>query len=96
MTVTVFTTMLMIVSTLTSLTTEAIKKATETKQPNLVALVTSAVISILVSLTYCIMTGAELTPQFIVTCVWLLLLSALTSMCGYDKVIGIIKQWGAK
>lgn len=96
MTVTLFTTILMIISALTSLFTEGIKKVTEVKNPNIVAVCVSVVLTVLVGATYPIMSGTEYTMQFCVAMLWECVLSSLCSMVGYDKVIQTLKMWGDK
>lgn len=96
MTVATFTTILMIISSLTSLFTEGIKNVTDVKAPNVVAIVVSIVLSVLVGISYPIIYKVGIDTQYIVLMVWECILASLCSMVGYDKVIGIIKQLGAK
>lgn len=96
MTVAAFTTILMIISSLTSLFTEGIKNITEVKAPNVVAIIVSLVLSVLVGITYPIIYNVNMDTQYIVLMVWECILASLCSMVGYDKVIGIIKQLGAR
>lgn len=96
MTVATFTTILMIISSLTSLFTEGIKTLKEVKSPNVVAIVVSIVLSVLVGISYPIIYKVGIDTQYIVLMVWECILASLCSMVGYDKVIGIIKQLGAK
>lgn len=88
---------LMIVSTLTSLVTEAVKKimAENNKKysANTVAGVASAVLSTAVSIGYIVFTGGSFAGQTIVCIVAMVFMSWLCSMVGYDKVVGIIGQF---
>ena len=96
MTVAAFTTILMVIGSLTSLFTEGIKNITEVKAPNVVAIIVSLVLSVLVGISYPIIYNVNIDTQYIVLMVWECILASLCSMVGYDKVIGIIKQLGAK
>lgn len=96
MTVATFTTILMIISSLTSLFTEGIKNVTDVKAPNVVAIVVSIVLSVLVGVSYPVLYKFDIDTQYIVIMCWECVLSSLCAMVGYDKVIGIIKQLGDK
>ena len=82
----VFVTMLVLVSTLTTLSVEAIKNATDTKKPAVIAIVMAIVLSVLVGGTYPILFGVPYTIQYAVMILWLVILSAICSQVGYDKV----------
>lgn len=86
---------LMIVSTLTSLVTEAVKKIlTEynvTYRANTLAGIVSAVLSASIGTGYTLVTGNSFTAQTIVCIIALVFLSWLCAMVGYDKVIGMFK-----
>ena len=87
---------LMIISTLTSLVTEAVKKVlTELNikyHANTLAGIVAAVLSIAVSVGYVIITGGSFTPQIIVCIIGLTFMGWLCAMVGYDKVIGQFKN----
>ena len=87
---------LMVVSVLTSLTTEAIKKLlTEHNakyHANTLAAIVSAVLSIAVGACYIVVTGISFNAQIIVCLVALMFVSWLCAMVGYDKVIGQFKS----
>lgn len=86
---------LMIVSTLTSLVTEAVKKIlTEyniSYRANTLAGIVSAVLSASIGTGYTLIVGNSFTAQTIVCIVALVFLSWLCAMVGYDKVIGMFK-----
>lgn len=87
--------LLFAVSILTSLFVEAIKKALEDKynySSNLLAGVVSVVLSVLVSVSYYILTDMTFSSSLVVYLVALILLSWLCAMVGYDKVIQAVKQ----
>lgn len=92
-----FLTLLLIVSLFTGLFVEGIKKvldeANKTYKPNILAGATAAVLSVLVSTGYIIITEAAFNWKMAVYLIALLLLSWLASMVGYDKVIQTIKQF---
>ncbi len=90
----VFLTLLMSVSVFTGLATEAIKQLYGDKpySSNMIAIVTSVIASILISALYAIDTEVVITVQFIAHVIELIILSALASMCGYDKIVQAIKQ----
>ncbi|MCD7824213.1 MAG: aminopeptidase [Oscillospiraceae bacterium] len=88
---------LLVVSTLTGLVTEAIKKQLEecgkSYKANLLAGIVALVLSAAVAVGYTIMTETAWTPQLVVIAVALMLLSWLCAMLGYDKVIQSISQF---
>lgn len=88
---------LMIISTLTSLVTEAVKKilveSNKKCSPNTLAGISSAVLSTAVSVGYIVFTGAPFTGQIVVCIVAMVFLSWLCAMVGYDKVVGLIGQF---
>lgn len=88
---------LMIISTLTGLVTEAIKKIlTESNKKysaNTVAGITSAVLSTAVSVGYIVFTSGSFTGQVAVCIVAMVFLSWLCAMIGYDKVVGVMGQF---
>ena len=88
---------LLIVSTLTSLVTEAIKKILSdrgiTYYSNTLAGVVATVMSTAIGVGYTVLTGVGFTAQTIVCIVMMVFASWLCSMVGYDKVIQAIKQF---
>lgn len=87
---------LLIVSTVTGLTTEAVKKMLSgtkvTIPPNLLAAITSVVLSVGVSVGYIILSGMSFNASIIICIVALAFAGWLCSMVGYDKVIGSFKK----
>lgn len=90
------TTALLIVSLVTNLTVEGIKKLlSDTKvkySSNVLAAISSVVIAFAVSVSYMIMNDVALSLKIGVEVVILMYLGFLTSTIGYDKVIQTIKQ----
>ena len=88
---------LMIVSTLTALLTEALKKVFQEMKvsyyPNALAGYSTVSISIAVGVAYIVLTNARLNAEMIVYLVALIFLSWLSAMVGYDKVIQAIAQF---
>jgi hypothetical protein len=86
---------LMIVSTLTSLVTEAVKKilveSNKTYRANTLAGIVAAVLSAFVGVGYVVFSGIEFTSQVVVCIIAMVFMSWLCSMVGYDKVVGIFK-----
>ena len=97
MTFEVFLMGLLIVSVLTGLFTEAIKKWLQEREkdyyPNALAGYVSVVLSVAVGAAYIIITGAAINAQLAVYLIALVLLSWLCAMVGYDKVIQAISQF---
>lgn len=95
-TVDIFLLGLMIVSTLTGLVTEAVKKIlTEynvTYRANTIAGIVAAVLSVAIGICYIIFAGVGFTAQSIVCIVALVFSGWLGSMVGYDKVIELLKK----
>ena len=87
---------LMIVSTLTGLTTEAIKKImTEHNakyHANTLAAIVSVVLSVVASICYITVQGITFTAPIAVCIVALTFMSWLCAMVGYDKVVGQFKN----
>lgn len=87
---------LMVISTLTSLVTEAIKKILVEHNvkysANTLVGVVAAVLSVAVGVGYIFFTGTEFTAQIIIGLIALIFISWLCSMVGYDKVIASFKQ----
>lgn len=88
---------LIVISTLTGLVTEAVKKIlVELKVKylaNLVAGIVAVVLSIGVGVGYVALMGIGFTTQSIVCIVVLAFASWLCAMIGYDKVIQVINQF---
>ncbi len=91
-----FTLGLLVVSTLTSLVTEAIKKILSergiTYYANTLAGVVATILSAAIGIGYVVLTGAGFTIQTIICIVALVFISWLCSMVGYDKVVQAIEQ----
>lgn len=87
----------LIVSTVTGLVTEALKKILiEHKMnyhANALAGVVAVVLSAAIGVGYVVITGTAFTVSTIVQLVVLVFISWLCSMVGYDKVIQAIKQF---
>lgn len=90
------TTALLIVSVITNLTVEGIKKlldGTKVKYSfNVLAAILSVLIACAVSVIYLIMTDTVFTMKIGVEIVVLMYLGFLISTVGYDKVIQMLKQ----
>lgn len=88
---------LLVVSTLTGLTTEALKtflsKKDEPYCSNTLAGFVALFLSILVGIAYILMNGIPITSQIIVCLVALVFMSWLCAMVGYDKVVQAISQF---
>ena len=88
---------LLVVSVLTGLFTEAIKKWLQERDkkyyPNALAGYVSIGLSIAIGIAYVIVTGAAINAQMAVYLIALVLLSWLCAMVGYDKVIQAISQF---
>lgn len=96
MTLEYFLLLLMIVSIFTGLVTEGVKKLLdEAEQPyraNLLAGGVAVALSLLVGVGYIVLTEAQINSKMAVYLIALVLLSWLSSMVGYDKVIQAIGQ----
>lgn len=90
------TTALMIVSVITNLTVEGIKKLFDgTKvrySSNVLAAILSVVVACAVCVIYLIMTDTVFTTKIGVEIVVLMYLGFLVSTVGYDKVVQMVKQ----
>ena len=88
---------LLVVSTLTSLATEGIKKWLQERNKkyyaNALAGYVAIGLSILVTIGYTILTETAFDIKMVVYLVALMILSWLSAMCGYDKVIQAIGQF---
>lgn len=87
---------LMVVSTLTGLTTEAVKNImTEHNvkyRANTVAAIVSVVLSVVISIGYITVKGLTFTAPIAVCIVALTFMGWLCAMVGYDKVVGQFKN----
>ena len=85
---------LAIISVLTSLTVEALKKLLGDRKysANLMAVIVSVVLTIVTSVCYMVYYSITLTPQIAVIIVALTFLSFLASTVGFDKVKQLIDQ----
>ena len=96
MTVTLFITILTGGSIISSLLTEAIKKAYQNAQkecsPNIIALIDSIVIGGLGTAGIYMLMGIEWTVNNIICLVGMIVVTWICSMVGYDKVIQSINQ----
>lgn len=85
---------LAIISGMTALTVEAIKKLLGERKysANLLAAIVAVILTVAISVGYMVYYSIALTPQIAVIIVALVFLSFLASTVGYDKVIQLIKQ----
>ena len=85
---------LMIASTLTALVTEALKKLFDGYDcsANVMASLSAIGVSVIIGAVYIILTEATLNAQMAVYLIALVLLSWLSAMVGYDKVVQAISQ----
>lgn len=97
MTLEVFLLGLLIVSTLTGLVTEAVKKWLEERgkkyHANALAGYCAVGLSVAIGAAYIIFTGSAVNAQMAVYLIALVFLSWLSAMVGYDKVIQAISQF---
>lgn len=97
MTLEIFLLGLLIVSTLTGLTTEAIKKWLQERNKsyysNALAGYAAVGLSVIIGVAYVILSGAALNAQMAVYLIALIFLSWLSAMVGYDKVVQAISQF---
>ena len=94
-----FLTLLMVVSVFTSLVVEALKKFIGDKinySSNILAGITSIVLSACVGVFYCVMAEVAFTTNIIIILIALVFLSWLCAMVGYDKVVQAITQLKTK
>lgn len=88
---------LLIVSTLTGLVTEAVKKTltefNKSYKANTLAGVVATIMSAAVGVSYIVLTNSTFTSQIIVYLVAMIFMSWLCAMVGYDKVIQAISQF---
>lgn len=88
---------LLVVSTLTGLTTEALKKIFDENhfayRSNTLAGVVATLLSLLIGVSYVEFASIGLSTQTVICLVALIFMSWLCSMVGYDKVIQAISQF---
>lgn len=88
---------LLIVSTLTGLVTEAVKKLLAEYgvkyYANTLAGIVAVVVAVAVSAAYVILTDTAVTSAVIVCVIAIVFLSWLCAMVGYDKVVQTISQF---
>lgn len=88
---------LLVVSTLTGLVTEAVKKIiaerNTTYRANTIAGLVSLVLSAAVGVGYIILSGIGFTTPVVIYLIALIFMSWLCAMVGYDKVIQTISQF---
>lgn len=100
MTLEIFLTMLLIVSSLAALVTEAVKtickEYNKTYHANTLTGVCAFGVAVISVLLYGLYTEAKITPQLVATAIALVLLSWLCAMVGYDKVVQAISQFNKK
>lgn len=88
---------LAVISALTSLTVEAIKKISKKElDGNILAVVSALIITIIGSVLYIVYNSLSVTPQVIVIVIALAYLSFLSASCGYDKIKRLLEQIGGK
>lgn len=91
-------TALTLISVLTSLTVEALKKILDEKEinysSNLLAMIVSIVLTLAICIGYVLYWGVPVTIQNVVVMVALVFLSFLSSTVGFDKVKQMLDQLG--
>lgn len=92
MTLTLFITLVTILSVVSSFLTQAVKEVTKTKKPTIVVAVISAVTGWGGGIAAYILMGLPFTASSITCLVLLAPAIWLTATLGYDKVIEVIKQ----
>ena len=89
---------LALISVLTSLTVEAIKKILNEKQveysSNLLAVIVSTILTVALCVGYTLYFGEPFTIQKVIIMIALTFLSFLSATVGYDKVKMLIEQMG--
>lgn len=100
MTIETFLMVLLIVSTLTGLFTEALKKCFDGCKrkyySNLLAGATAVVLSLAIGIAYIVLEGLAWSDKMAVYLIALVFLSWLSAMVGYDKVMQAISQIKSK
>ena len=88
---------LLIVSTLTALLTEALKKVFQERKvayyPNALAGYSAVGLSVAVGIAYIVLMNLRLNAEMAVYLIALIFLSWLSAMVGYDKVVQTIAQF---
>lgn len=88
---------LMVISTLTSLVTEGVKKILVERgssyNANTLAGIVAAILSVFIGVGYALASGIGFTTQLIVCLFALVFASWLCAMVGYDKVIEVLKKF---
>lgn len=88
---------LLVISTLTGLVTEAIKKLlsdyNKTYHANTLAGLTALVLSVAIGVGYVLLMNIGFTTQTIICLIALVFMSWLCAMVGYDKVMQAISQF---
>ena len=88
---------LALISILTSLTVEGIKKLVGDKYSyNMMAVIVALVLTILGSVLYIVYYSIPVTAQAIVIIIALTYLSFLSATCGFDKIKQMLEQIGGK
>lgn len=91
---------LAIISALTTLTVEGIKKLLDEKQitysSNILAVIVSLVLTVVSSILYIVYFNLAVTAQVIVVIICLVFLSFLVATVGYDKVKQLLEQLSKK
>lgn len=89
-----------IISALTTLTVEGIKKILDEKQihysSNVLAIIVALVLTVVGSILYIIYFNIAVTAQVVVIIICLVFLSFLVATVGYDKVKQLLEQLGKK
>lgn len=87
---------LAIISILTSLTVEAIKKLLNEREikysANLLAAIVAVILTVVVSICYVIYMNLAVTPQIIITVIAMMFLSFLGSTVSFDKIKQLLLQ----
>ena len=96
MTLEVFIMGLTICSAATMLVTEAVKKMLENTSvkynSNILAAICSVLVAVITTVVYGVLAKPEITAQFIVLGILLMIFSWIGAMVGYDKVVQTIRQ----
>lgn len=89
---------LAVISALTSLTVEAIKKISQVRQreynSTVLAVIVALVLTIAGSILYIVFYSVPVTPQVLVAVIALAYLSFLSATCGFDQVKNILEKIG--
>lgn len=94
----IFLSLLLLVSILVSLTTEAVKKSLPegvSIPSNILAIISSVVLSIVVGIFFCVLNSIPFSATIVIYIISLVFLSWLCAMLGYDKVIQALQQFKA-